>query len=151
MNDTDAGVALSAAWHYRSFEVNVNLTLTTHEADDTCTTTAHLRVNDALSGADDYNLPATDCTVLRLGADGDIVMDAAPTGHDWTHEQLSVNTGREIISLGPVSLADPDTGDPVSITFTIAAPPCGDGTDCDCGVLRRTGGTAHSLSLGRKC
>jgi hypothetical protein len=148
----DAGVDYSAVWRYRSPDVDVDLTLVTLERDGGCTTTSRLAVDDALSVADFYDLAPTDCAVLRLGADGDIVMDGATTGHDWTVEDLSVNTDTEVIALGPATGIDPESGDAVSYTFSISAPPCNDGTDCDCGVLRRTGGpTAHALPLGRVC
>lgn len=151
-SEHDAGVDLSTVWRYRSFDVDVDLTLVTRDRVEGCTTTSRLAVDDALSGADVYDLAPTDCAVLRLGEDGDIVMDEAPTGHDWTAENLSVNTGTEVIALGPANGVDPESGDAVAYTFSISAPPCNDGTDCDCGVLRRSGGpTAHMLSLGRVC
>jgi len=150
--EQDGGVDFSTVWRYRSFDVDVDLTLVTRDRDEGCTTTSRLAVDDALSGADVYDLAPTDCTVLRLGADGDIVMDESPTGHDWTAENLSVNTSTEVIALGPANGVDPESGEPVAYTFSISAPPCGDGTDCDCGVLRRSGGpTAHALPLGRVC
>jgi hypothetical protein len=152
ITDRDAGTDYHALWTYRSFDVDVDLTLTTrlHEAD--CSTTSTLRVNDALSGAESYDLAPTPCTTLRLGPDGDIVMDDSATGVDWTSVDLAVNTDTEVISLGPARGADPETGDTVDYTFSIAAPPCGDGSDCECGVLRRAGGpTPHALALGRVC
>jgi hypothetical protein len=152
VTERDAGTDYRALWTYRSFDVDVDLTLVTRVLDPECSTTSHLSVNDALSGADGYDLASTPCTTLRLGADGDIVLDDSPTGVDWTSIDLAVNTDTEVISLGPARGADPETGDPVTYTFSIAAPPCNDGTDCDCGVLRRAGGaTAHSLALGRVC
>jgi hypothetical protein len=79
-------------------------------------------------------------------------MDDSPTGVDWASVDLAVNTDTEVISLGPARGSDPETGDSVDYTFSISAPPCGDGSDCECGVLRRTGGgTPHSLALGRVC
>jgi hypothetical protein len=148
----DDGVDLRALWTYRSFDVDVDLSLVTRVAAEDCWTTSHLVVNDALSGADRHELAPTSCTTLRLGEDGDIVMDDAPTGVDWTRVDLTVNTDTEVISLGPESGTDPATGAALSYTFAISSPPCGDGTDCDCGVLRRTGGpTPHSLPLGRVC
>jgi hypothetical protein len=152
VTERDAGTDYRALWTYRSFDVDVDLTLVTREFDPDCSTTSHLSVNDALSGTDGYDLAPTACTTLRLGADGDIVIDDSPTGVDWTSIDLTVNTDTEIISLGPARSADPEASDPVTYTFSIAAPPCNDGTDCDCGVLRRTGGTTpHSLPLGRVC
>jgi hypothetical protein len=152
MSEDDAGVVVSAVWHFRSTQVDVDLTLATRESDQDCKTTSRLAIDGALSSPDAYDLAPTDCAVLRLTSDGDIVVDDAPTGVDWTALMLAVDTDTEVISLGPASGSDPRTGDPVSYTFAISAPPCGDGTDCDCGVLRRTGGaSAHSLSLGRIC
>jgi hypothetical protein len=152
VTERDAGTDFRALWTYRSFDVDVDLTLVTRVTDEDCSTTSHLAVNDALSGADSHDLGATPCTTLRLGEDGDIVLDDSPTGVDWTAIDLAVNTDTEVISLGPARGTDPDTGEAVTYTFTISAPPCGDGTDCDCGMLRRSGGaTAHSLGLGRVC
>jgi len=152
VSERDAGTDLRALWTYRSFDVDVDLSLVTRVAGEDCTTTSRLLVNDALSGADSHDLAPTPCTTLRLGEDGDIVIDDAPTGVDWVRVDLAVNTDTEVISLGPASGTDPATGVAVSYTFSISAPPCGDGTDCDCGVLRRTGGPLpHSLSLGRVC
>jgi len=80
------------------------------------------------------------------------VMDESPTGVDWTNVDLAVNTDTEVISLGPANGTNPETGDSVAYTFAISAPSCGDGTDCECAVLRRTGGpTPHTLALGRVC
>lgn len=152
VSERDAGTELRAHWTYRSFDVDVDLTLLTRVAEPDCTTTSHLVVNDALSGADSYDLAPTPCATLRLGEDGDIVLEDSPTGVDWTRVELAVNTDTEVISLGPASGTDPASGDPVSYTFSISAPPCGGGTDCDCGVLRRSGGaTPLSLALGRVC
>jgi hypothetical protein len=152
VTERDAGTELRAVWTYESFEVDVDLTLVTRVGEADCSTTSHLGVNDALSGADSHDLAPTPCTTLRLGADGDIVLDDAPTGVDWTQIDLTVNTDTEVISLGPARGTDPATGDAVAYTFSISAPPCGDDTDCDCGVLRRSGGpTPHALALGRVC
>jgi hypothetical protein len=152
VSERDAGTDFRAIWTYRSFDVDVDLTLLTRVSDADCATTSHLAVNDALSGTDTHDLAPTPCTTLRLGEDGDIVIDDATTGVDWTALDLAVNTDTEVISLGPASGTDPDTGESVRYTFSISAPPCGDGTDCECGVLRRTGGpTPHSLALGRVC
>lgn len=152
VSERDAGTELRAHWTYRSFDVDVDLTLVTRVEEPDCTTTSHLVVNDALSGADAYDLAPAPCATLRLGADGDIVLEESPTGVDWTRVDLAVNTDTEVISLGPASGTDPASGDPVSYTFSISAPPCGDATDCDCGVLRRSGGpTRLSLPLGRVC
>lgn len=152
VSERDAGTDFRALWTYRSFDVDIDLTLVTHVTDEDCSTTSHMSVNDALSGAESHDLGATPCTTLRLSADGDIVMDDAPTGVDWTSIDLAVNTDTEVISLGPADGTDPETGETVRYTFTISSPLCGDGTDCECGVLRRAGGsTPHSLSLGRVC
>jgi hypothetical protein len=152
VTERDAGTDLRASWTYRSFDVDVDLTLSTHLGDAECWTTSHLLVNDALSGSDSHDLAATPCATLRLEASGDIVIDDAPTAVDWTSIDLTVNTDTEVISLGPARGTDPETGDPVTYTFSISAPPCGDGSDCDCGVLRRAGGPLpHSLALGRVC
>jgi hypothetical protein len=152
VTERDAGTDLRASWTYRSFDVDVDLILATRLGDAECSTTSHLLVNDALSGADSHDLAPTPCTTLRLEENGDIVMDDATTGVDWTSIDLAVNTDTEVISLGPARGTDPATGDPVTYTFSISAPPCGDGTDCDCGVLRRTGGPVpHVLALGRVC
>lgn len=152
VTERDAGTDFRAVWTYRSFDVDVDLSLVTRVTEGDCSTTSHLAVNDALSGADSHDLAPTPCMTLRLGEDGDIVMDDSPTGVDWTGIDLAVNTDTEVISLGPASGTDAETGEAVSYTFTISAPPCGDDPDCDCGVLRRLGGaTPHSLGLGRVC
>jgi hypothetical protein len=152
VSERDAGTDFRALWTFRSFDVDVDLSLVTHVTETDCSTTSHMSVNDALSGPESHDLAPTPCTTLRLGADGDIVIDDATTGIDWTNIDLAVNTDTEVISLGPANGTDPETGDTVAYTFSISAPPCGDGTDCDCGVLRRTGGpTPHALALGRVC
>lgn len=150
MHDED--VESRAEWTYRSFSVDVDLTLTTVEGPDACTSSGTLVVNDAVSTTDTYRLKRTDCSILRLTDAGDIVLQGHATGHDWTGEALRVDTDRELVLLGPIATDDPETGSPAAFLFTLAAPPCADNPDCDCGALRRQGGPSElSLDLGRTC
>jgi hypothetical protein len=148
----DDGVEYRAEWTYASFEVDVELTLVTVETTSSCSSQGSLVINDVVSAEADYRLAPTDCTVLRLTSGGDIVLDEQATDHDWTREALRVDTDRELIQLGPVTLADPQTGEARALRFTIAAPPCPDDHACDCGALKRLGGTEEPLlDLGRRC
>jgi len=146
-DDGGAATSVTATWTYRSSEVDVDLTLTTDYTGMDCVTTARLWVNDATSTADTYRLDPTECSVLALTEQGDIVLRESPTGHDWSTETLSVDTGEERLELGPWT-----SGDTVAVTyrFTLNAPPCGN--DCDCPALRRRAGVQESvLPLGRRC
>jgi hypothetical protein len=146
----DAGGALQlrAAWTYRSAEVDVDIELVTVEAEDSCSTTARLRVDEALAGSDVYRLPPTACAELRLGRDGDLVLLDSPTGHDWSAEALDVDTERELIRLGPWH----DEARQISYRFALAAPPCSDDSDCECPrIERRAGDAVSSLALAPRC
>ncbi len=152
-SDTADGHEIQSVWTYRSFKVDVDLTLTTLEGEPSaCSTTAKLVVNDVVSSTRRYALPATDCSVLRLTDSGDIVFYGQATGHDWTLERLEVDTGDESISLGPVSSTAPGADESMTFRFTLAAPPCPDDDDCDCGALRRFSEDGElALELGRIC
>lgn len=151
-NETDEGVVLEARWTYRSFEVDVDLRLQTTLNGEECSTTARLVVNDVVSASETHRLPPTDCAILRLTEIGDIVFYEQETGHAWSEEELSLNTSREVISLGPVTLRDPESGEDVRYAFTLAAPPCPDDDECRCGVLARHANEERlELPLGRKC
>lgn len=141
-----------ATWGYSSFELDVDLSLTTLESEDSCTSRGSLVVNDVVSATERYALAATDCALLRLDEHGDIVMSEQPTGHDWTEEELDVDSGREIMTLGPVALTPPGSEESVNYRFTLSNPPCPDDPDCDCAALERFAGAERlSLPLGRKC
>jgi hypothetical protein len=147
----DHEVELRAEWTYTSFEVDVDLTVTTLVGSDSCASTGTLVVDDALSAKRTYSLPPTDCSELELTDGGDIVLQDDPTGHDWVNERLSVDTDAEVITLGPATLKDAD-GNDVSYRFTLSSPPCPDAPSCKCGILRRVAGTMTlDLSLGRRC
>lgn len=148
---TPDSVELRGDWKYDSVEVDVKLTLITRVGPDGCSSIGALSVDKALSSTMHYDLAPTDCSELELTDGGDIVLDGEPTGHDWTSESLSVDTGKSVITLGPVSLADAD-GNAASYSFTLSSPPCADDPSCGCGVLRRFAGAASTdLSLGRRC
>jgi hypothetical protein len=151
--DTAEGHQIQSLWTYRSFKVDVDLTLTTLEAASAeCSTSARLVVNDVVSSTDTYVLPETDCSVLRLTDAGDLVFYGEASGHDWTRDRLSVDTGDEVISLGPVSSVPPGGATARTYQFTLSAPPCADDSDCDCGALRRFADSSElALDLGRIC
>jgi hypothetical protein len=144
---TDDGdlVRVTADWNYWSSEVDVDLTLETEYPEGGCVTTARLWVNKATETADTYRLDPTDCSVLSLTEGGDIVLHESPTGHDWSTEELFVDTDRERLELGPWT-----SPDGVSYRFSLESPPCSN--DCECPELtRRAGAQASSLDLGRTC
>ena len=148
---TGSDVELHAQWKYKSVEVDVVLTVVTRRGPDSCTSVGTLSVDQALSSTMHYDLAPTDCSELELTDEGDIVLQGEPTGHDWVDEMLSVDTGKKVITLGPVTLSDADGSD-VSYAFTLSSPPCADDPSCSCGVLRRVAGTLSTdLSLGRRC
>ena len=142
---------LRAHWPYESFEVDVDLTLATRVAPDSCVSTASLTVDEALSSPSHYSLAPTDCTELELTDLGDIVVMGDPTGHDWVSEALNVDTDKKVIFLGPAPGTNAD-GASVTYTFTLSSPPCPEEPACSCGVLRRSGGGMNlDLSLGKRC
>jgi hypothetical protein len=145
----DAGDALrvTAIWTYRSAEVDVDLTLTTDYSGMGCVTTARLWVNEAAASPETHLLDDTECPVLELTEHGDIVLHGSPTGHDWSTEELSVDTTRKHIELGPWTAPPPEA---VTYRFTLSSSPCANG--CDCPTLRRrAGGEQSVLDLGRRC
>jgi hypothetical protein len=150
--ETEDGTLFESKWTYRSFEVDIDLSLGTRWNDAGCATSARLSVNDVVSARERYNLAPTECSVLRLTESGDIVLYELETGHNWANEELSVDTSDEVITLGPVTLADASSGEPVRYAFTLSAPPCPDDDDCNCGALvRHANGERSELPLGRKC
>ena len=145
----DAGdtTRVTADWTYRSAEVDVDLTVTTDYSGTGCVTTARLWVNEAAATPETHRLGETECPVLALTEQGDLVLHASPTGHDWSTEALRVDTERKHIELGPWTA--PTTG-VVTYRFTLSSSPCG--TGCDCPTLRRrAGGMESVLDLGRRC
>jgi hypothetical protein len=147
---TDAGGALElrAVWQYRSPEVDVEIELVTLEAAEGCVTTARLRVDEAISGEDVYRLAPTACSELRLGRDGDLVLLDSPTGHDWSAEAIDVDSGRDLIRLGPWH----DDARQRSYRFTLGAPECSDDDSCECPrIERRAGEEVTALALARRC
>ncbi len=137
-----------AQWYYRSPEVDVDIELISIEDEGGCTTRAELRVDEALAGTTRYRMPETDCAALQLTADGDLVLHGDPTTHDWAHEALDVDTGREQIRLGPWL----DAERALSYRFTLSAPECPDDDDCECPRLERSaGGALLALAFERRC
>lgn len=148
---TDDTVELRADWTYESFKVDVALTLVTRVGTDSCVSTGALSVDDAVSAKKHYELMPTDCSVLELSDGGDIVLQGESTGYDWVNESLSVDTDKEVISLGPVTGTDAD-GNSVTYLFTLSSPHCADDSSCECPILRRiANGKNLDLSLGRRC
>jgi hypothetical protein len=146
----DAGgpLELQATWRYRSPEVDVDIELVTVEGSNGCTTSARLRVDEALAGNEVYRLQPTDCADLRLADDGDLVLLSSPTGHDWAAEAIDVDTERELIRLGPWH----DEAHGITYRFALGSPPCADDTTCECPRLeRRAGEQLTSLELARSC
>ena len=145
----DAGdtTRVTAEWTYRSAEVDVDLTVTTDYSGTGCVTTARLWVNEAAAEPETHRLDDTECPVLALTEEGDIVLHDSPTGHDWSTEELRVDTERKHIELGPWTAS---TAGAVTYRFTLSSSPCG--TSCDCPTLRRrAGGMESVLDLGRRC
>lgn len=141
-----------ATWEYSSFELDVDLSLVTLENEDVCSSRGSLAINDVVSATERYELAPTDCALLRLDEHGDIVMSEQPTGHDWTEEELAVDTDRELMTLGPVTLIPPASTESASYRFTLSNPPCADDPECNCAALDRfAGDTRLTLPLGRKC
>jgi hypothetical protein len=150
--DAGAGspLQLRATWTYRSPEVDVDIELVTivSESPEACSTTARLRVDEALAGSDVYRLPPTDCAELRLGSDGDLVLLDSPTGHDWSAEAIDVDSDRELIRLGPWH----DPARQLSYRFALGARACSDDSACECPRLeRRAGDELSALALARRC
>ena len=145
----DAGEArrVTAEWTYRSGEVDVDLTVITDYSGTGCVTTARLWVNEAAATPETHRLGDTECPVLALTEQGDLVLYGSPTGHDWSKEMLRVDTDRKHIELGPWTA--PIAG-ALTYRFTLSSSPCG--TGCDCPTLRRRAGSEESvLDLGRRC
>ena len=149
--DAGAGAGahqLRAEWRYRSAEVDVDIELITVEGSEQCTTTARLRVDEALEGARVYRLDATPCSDLRLGDDGDLVLRLAPTGHDWSAEAIDVDLDHEVIRMGPWH----DEDHAISYRFALGSPPCSDDPDCECPrIERRAGSETSTLELAHAC
>lgn len=132
-----------AKWRYRSSKVDIDAALTTTIDDTACSTTGLLVVDQALSSPSRYTLPPVTCDVLRVTETGDIVLYEQPSGHDWSQEQLQVDTDREVLTLGPWVSSGP------SIEFQLSAPDCG---PCTCPQLvRREDGAESLLLLAQDC
>ena len=145
----DAGdvTEVRADWTYRSTEVDVDLTVTTDYSGTGCVTTARLLVDEAGASPETHRLGDTECPVLALTEQGDIVLHDSPTGHDWSTEELRVDTERKHIELGPWTAG---AAGGTTYRFTLSSSPCG--TSCDCPTLRRrAGGMESVLDLGRRC
>lgn len=147
---TDAGIpTVQGHWVYESTEVDVDLRMSTSDSDAGCTTTGRLKIDEALATAERYYLEPTDCEVLELSTNGDIIFYESPTGHDWTTETLRVDKDAEKLELGPWSGEEP--GSP-TYRFELSAPVCPDDDDCECPRILRTEDQHRSmLELGRRC
>jgi hypothetical protein len=147
VDDVDGGATeIRGHWQYESGEVDVDIDVVTAEGS-ACATVARLVVDKALATRDIYHLHA-ECSTLRLSEAGDLVLFDAPTGHDWTHEAIEVDSDREQIALGPWQ--DETSGD--TYRFVLSAPECADDDDCNCPRLTRTKNRETAqLDLGRRC
>lgn len=138
---------VEASWRYESGEVDVGILLRTTLATP-CESVARVSVDEALDGVAIYRMPATACDVLRMDADGDLVLFDQKTGHDWAHEPLDVDTDRELIRLGPWI----DREERVEYRFELSAPKCEDDDDCECPrLVRYANGEPLTLDLARLC
>lgn len=143
----DAPAMVEASWQYESGEVDVRIMLRTTHATP-CTSVARVSVDEALDGTEIYRMPATECDLLRVDEHGDLVMFDEPTGHDWAHEPLDVNTDRRLIRLGPWI----DRENAIEYRFELSAPRCEDGSGCDCPqLIRFANGEPLTLELARVC
>jgi hypothetical protein len=148
MLDGGAGVELGAAWRYRSGKVDVDIHVLTTQGADSCSTSATLRIDEAVSGTTHYDMPDTDCSLLRIGADGDLVLRASPTGHDWSAEAIDVDSDQDMIRLGP--WRDEQSG--ITYRFALSSPECSDDSACECPKLERhADGAVSALEFARSC
>ena len=145
--DAGAVTTTRGTWTYASTEVDVTAVLISERGESHCTTRAALTIDKATAAPESYGLDPTDCSILELSEGGDIVLYGFPTGHDWSPEQLRVDTAEELIELGPWTA---DRAGAPTYRFTLAAPPCGD--ECTCPFLRRRADAEDLLlELGRTC
>jgi hypothetical protein len=143
----DAPEMIEASWRYESGEVDVGILLRTTFAMP-CESVARVSVDEALDGVAIYRMPATECDVLRIDEDGDLVLFDEKTGHDWAHEPIDVNTDRELIRLGPWI----DREARIEYRFELSAPACEDDDDCECPrLVRYANGEPLTLDLARLC
>lgn len=150
ISTSDAGIpTIQGRWFYTSSEVDVELRVNTFDSDAGCTTSGRLKIDEMLAKAERYYLEPTECDVLELSSDGDIILYDSPTGHDWTTEPLRADTDAEKLELGPWSGQEPGS---TTYLFELSAPVCPDDDDCDCPRILRTADRRRSiLELGRRC
>lgn len=143
----DKPAMVQASWQYQSGEVDVGIVLRTTQATP-CTSVARVSVDKVFDGVAIYRMPATDCDMVRIDEDGDLVLFDQETGHDWSAEALDVNTDRELIRLGPWI----DRENAIEYRFELSAPSCEDDRDCDCPQLVRFANDEPlTLELARLC
>jgi hypothetical protein len=143
----DSPEIIQADWKYGSGEVDVQVSLRTTRGEP-CVSIGRVRVNEALEDVTHYYTPDTACDVLRIEANGDVVMNDGVTGHDWSREPLAVDTDRERIHLGPWR----DEAHDIVYELVLSAPPCEDDHDCDCPRLERLeNDTRTLLEFERRC
>lgn len=142
----DDKVVVTGSWRLFSFEVDVDLSIATVTSSISCATSAWLVVDTLTGSADRYELREAGCDSLEFTAEGDLIVLAQPTGVDWRAQDLSVDSGNDTITLGPVHTAT------VTYRLVLSAPPCEDDAECDCGRLSRFENEDESqLHLGRIC
>jgi hypothetical protein len=130
-------------WHYGSFEVDVDLELTTTRATaaSSCVSTARLGIDKLSDRPEVYELPAIACAELLVTERGDIVLFDRPTGYDWTAEALQVDRDREQLRLGPRGLpprSDAPAGDAAELeshAFVAGREPCEGDPACHCIIV----------------
>lgn len=142
----DDKVVVTGSWRLFSFEVDVDLSIATTTSSISCSTSAWLVVDTLTGSADRYQLRDAGCDSLEFTAQGDLIVLAQSTGVDWRAQDLSVDSGNDTITLGPVQTAT------TTYRLVLAAPPCEDDAECDCGRLSRFENQEESrLPLGRIC
>jgi hypothetical protein len=142
---------IDAEWSYASGEVDVQVSLRTTRSSprqEPCVSIGRVRIDEALEDVQHYYTPELACDVLRIDRNGDVVVNDAATGHDWSAEPLDVDTERERIHLGPWR----DAGRAITYELVLSAPPCEDDHDCDCPRLTRHENEARvQLDFERRC
>jgi hypothetical protein len=142
----DDSTIVSGVWRLYSFEVDIELSIATTTSSTSCATSATLTVNTLTSATDRYNLNNAHCTILAFTAEGDLIVLDQPSGADWRELDLTVDTSKEEIALGPAEV------DGTIYRLVLSAPPCEDHPVCDCGRLSRFEDDQETrLPLGRIC
>jgi hypothetical protein len=132
---------IKSRWKYRSFKVDVTITLTSETEQDSsiCSTTGRLSVDKASASKKVHTLQSTPCEQLELTQQGDILMNENSTHINWTEYSINLVESTERVYLGPTTTEV--AGESIQFEFSLIEGVCDPVSEvepeCKCITLTR--------------